>query len=148
MPRTQVRKLDYHTIIETYGVTWCTGENCPKNWGYTKHHIGSFDNYGLVHWLPKQRVTRGGLWRLLYLIGGIKLRHTVKSDKPEWQKIWERGTFAFREGMERFHIRFSSQIGMAERKRVLRLGGKAMRREKPLAYHWATWAIRQEEHRI
>lgn len=99
----------YEPVAAMYDVGVCaSAETCPKKISEYRHHFGYADNQGTIHWnsWPETSPRKRGLHKLLCLIAVVKLKHHRRPGMPKWQALHETETWAQREAISKFHIKF------------------------------------------
>jgi len=132
------REMSYQEVLDHYQLILCADpKTCKRRISVHKHTIGTFDGMGHIHWSRADtKVTRRGMRSLLVAVAGVMLKHST-SKAPEWEKLYEANLWAWREGMQTWHVQFTQEMSKKDRLKAARLAAaEPVRVTNFAAYQW------------
>ena len=140
----------YEPLAQEYDVGICaSATSCARGLAAHRHKKGYADNKGTIHWdrWHSSPTRKRGLHKLLTLIAVIKLQQHRRAGLPKWKALHEQQTWASREGMQRFKIRFPSIYSDQARQeaiRDMRQRWVPIRSMDMAAYQWMHYKQQEE----
>lgn len=147
MKKVKWKEFRYEPLAGIYDVGICSSaDGCKRGFSKLKHQQGYADNFGTVHWNRwiSSPTRKRGLHKLLTLIAVIKLKHW-RRDPPLWKALHERETWAQREAIQTFHVKFPTTYSQRAREEAWKDAQKMnapTRTVDMAAYQWMQEARR------
>ena len=112
------KEFRYEPLAGIYDVGICSSaDDCKRGLSKLRHQRGYADRFGTVHWnrWVSSPTRKRGLHTLLTLIAQIKLQHW-RRNPPKWKALHERETWAQRQAIKQFHVKFPKNYSRKARK--------------------------------
>jgi hypothetical protein len=108
----------YEPIAGIYDVGICTTSvGCKRGISRLRHQKGYADRLGTIHWnrWVSSPTRKRGLHKLLTLIAIVKMQQWRRDPLPKWKALHEQETWASKEGIKQFHVKFPRSYSQAAR---------------------------------